>query len=125
MKKTKVMIIDDDKEFLDELEDALTLNNYEVIATDDAISAPDIAGRSRPDVILLDLKMPKKSGLDLALELKQIPELAQVPIIAMSAFYKEGPFSIMQVHGVTKCLSKPLDPDTVFSEIEKVLGEAK
>ena len=126
MKKKKVMIIDDNKEFTDELKEALTLSGYDVTAANDPTNAAGIAEKINPDVILLDLKMPKKSGIHLAYELRQIDKLANVPIIAISAFYKEGIFPIMKVHGITSYLSKPLDPNKVVAEIEKNLesGEA-
>ena len=94
----------------------------DVTAVNDTIDVSDIAKKIEPNVILLDLKMPKKSGIQLAYELRQIGKLIDVPIIAISAFYKEGIFPIMKVHGITAYLSKPLDPDKVISEIEKILG---
>ena len=121
MKKKKVMIIDDNKEFTDELKEALALSGYDVTAVNDTIDVSNIAIKVKPDVILLDLKMPKKSGIQLAYELRQIGILINVPIIAISAFYKEGVFSLMKVHGITTYLSKPVDLIHLINEIEKVL----
>ena len=121
MKKKKVMIIDDNKDFTDELEEALTLSGYDVTAVNDTIDVSDIAKKIEPNVILLDLKMPNKSGIQLAYELRQIDRLIDVPIIAISAFYKEGTFSLMEVHGITAYLSKPVDLIHLISEIEKAL----
>ena len=121
MKNKKVMIIDDNKEFTDELKEALALSGYDVTAVNDTIDVSNIAIKVKPDVILLDLKMPKKSGIQLAYELRQIGILINVPIIAISAFYKEGIFSLMKVHGITTYLSKPVDLIHLINEIEKVL----
>ena len=121
MKKKKVMIIDDNKDFTDELEEALTLSGYDVTAVNDTIDVSDIAKKIEPNVILLDLKMPNKSGIQLAYELRQIDRLIDVPIIAISAFYKEGTFSLMKVHGITTYLSKPVDLIHLIREIEKAL----
>ena len=123
MKKKKVMIIDDNKEFTDELKEALALSGYDVTAVNDTIDVSNIAIKVKPDVILLDLKMPKKSGIQLAYELRQIGILVNVPIIAISAFYKEGIFSLMKVHGITTYLSKPVDLIHLINEIEKVLSK--
>ena len=123
MKNKKVMIIDDNKEFTDELKEALALSGYDVTAVNDTIDVSNIAIKVKPDVILLDLKMPKKSGIQLAYELRQIGILINVPIIAISAFYKEGIFSLMKVHGITTYLSKPVDLIHLISEIEKVLSK--
>ena len=123
MKNKKVMIIDDNKEFTDELKEALALSGYDVTAVNDTIDVSNIAIKVKPDVILLDLKMPKKSGIQLAYELRQIGILINVPIIAISAFYKEGIFSLMKVHGITTYLSKPVDLIHLINEIEKVLSK--
>lgn len=121
MKKKKVMLIDDNEEFTDELKEALALSGYDVTAVNDTSKVLGIAKKVKPDVILLDLKMPKKSGVQLAYELRQMEEFVDVPIIAMSAFYKEGTFSLMKVHGITKYLSKPVDLSNLIDEIEKAL----
>ena len=121
MKKKKVMIIDDNKEFTDELKEALALSGYNVTAVNDTIDVSNIVIKVNPDVILLDLKMPKKSVIQVAYELRQIGILTNVHIIAISAFYKEGTFSLMKVHGITKYLSKPIDLSNLIDEIEKAV----
>jgi CheY-like chemotaxis protein len=121
MSKIRVMIIDDDEESADELKDALASNAYEVTAVNDSSIASDAAKKVKPDIIFVDLKMPKKSGIHVAAEIRQAPELMNIPIIAMSAYYKEGVFPIMKVHGITKYLSKPLSPNEVIAVIEKTV----
>jgi CheY-like chemotaxis protein len=89
MNKRRVMIVDDDRQFLEELEEMLIFSGYEIVAFNDAQAALESAVRLRPDVILLDVKMPGKSGFQLADELQRLPELEGTPVIAMSGHYKE------------------------------------
>ncbi|HTZ11890.1 MAG TPA: response regulator [Candidatus Margulisiibacteriota bacterium] len=121
MANHKVMIVDDDKEFLQELKETLALSGYDMIAANDASSALDIAYKEKLDLILLDLKMPQKSGFQLAYELKRLSELGHIPIIAMTGYYKDGYTSLLEMCGIKKCLKKPFNPLDVISEIEEVL----
>ena len=85
--KKRIMIVDDNIEFLEELKEMLVLSGYEAAAFYNGPSALEGAQRFKPDVILLDLKMDGMSGFQVADELKRIPETARTPIIAMTGYY--------------------------------------
>jgi DNA-binding response OmpR family regulator len=115
------MIIDDDREFLDELRETLSLAGYEMISVNDANAAAATALKTKPDVILIDLKMPGKSGFQVADEVTRLSGLQDVPIIAMSGYFKDEYSPFMNVRGIRKCLKKPFNPLDVIVEIEAVL----
>jgi two-component system, cell cycle response regulator DivK len=119
----KIMIVDDNIEFLDELRETLELSGYELIAVNHSSSAVETAKETKPDVILVDLKMPDKSGFQLANELRQIQEFEDTPIIAMTAFFKDDYVPLMKMCGIKKYLKKPFNPLDVISHIEEVLQE--
>ncbi|OGX17325.1 MAG: hypothetical protein A3K83_01280 [Omnitrophica WOR_2 bacterium RBG_13_44_8b] len=121
----KVMIIDDDQELLEELKDALEPNGYDVVVLADAGAALDVAGSLKPDCILLDLKMPKKSGFRVADELKHFQELSHIPIIVITGVLKEDYLPLMNLCGIQKCIKKPFTPMDIISNIEQVLAEEK
>jgi DNA-binding response OmpR family regulator len=125
MGKKRIMIVDDDKDFLDELKDVLESGGYDSVAVSDTNEVVDVAQRSRPDLVLLDLKMPGKSGFEMAVELRQAPGFAELPILAMSGCYDSGDFPLMQVHGIIKCFNKPLKIENIVSEINLLLKEQK
>ena len=77
MRKKRVMIVDDDKEFLEELQETLFLNGYEVIKVNDPHQVLDSAGNNKPDIILLDLKMDHFSGFEIADDLRRLPEFGR------------------------------------------------
>jgi DNA-binding response OmpR family regulator len=122
MENKKIMIVDDDKEFLDELKETLALSGYDLVAVNDADLVLDEAKKAKPAVILLDLKMPKKNGFQVADELRHFSELQQTPIIAMTAFFKEAYVPLMNICGIKKCLKKPFHPLDVITQIEEALG---
>jgi len=122
MPKKKIMIVDDDREFLEELKETLTSSGYDTTALSNSTSALKMVRKIKPDVILLDLKMQGKSGFQIADELKQLPETAHIPIITMTAFYTEREYTIlMNICGIKTCLIKPFNPLDVIAEIERAL----
>jgi len=69
--KGRVLIVDDDKEFREELGETLELSGYEVIDVGDARAVQNTASRTSPDVIILDLKMDDMNGFEVVEELKK------------------------------------------------------
>lgn len=121
----KVMIVDDNKEFLDELKETLALSGYDLVAVDDPLEAVNKAKETRPAVIIVDLKMPKKSGFELAYELRHCSEIKDVPVIAMSGFFKDEDSHLLKLCGIIRLLKKPFYPLDVISEIEEALSDKR
>jgi putative two-component system response regulator len=119
--KSKVLIVDDDKEFLEELAETLSLSGYETIPVDDPDKLREISAHTVPDVILLDLKMPKKTGFQVACEIDDYPGWAGVPIIAMSAYFNHEKTAIPSMFRITKFLKKPFDLQDVLTEIDRAV----
>jgi DNA-binding response OmpR family regulator len=121
MANSKVMIVDDNKKFLEELEDTLTSSGYETIVTADPQAVLPLVSAEKPQVILLDLKMPGKSGFQVAHDLRHVPEIMHIPIIAMTASFNYGYQTLLDMCDIKKCLKKPFTPLEVITEIEAVL----
>lgn len=121
MENGKIMIVDDDKEFLGELGETLALSGYSTVMVSDPISALDTAVREKPDIVLLDLRMPGKNGFQLADELRHVPQLMQVPIIAMTGNFKDAYNPLIKMCDIKKCLKKPFNPLDIIAEIEMLL----
>jgi CheY-like chemotaxis protein len=116
----KVLILDDNKDFLQELKETLKLCGYDMIAVADPYAVLDIVSREQVAVVLLDLKMPNKTGFDVAFELSSSPRSRDIPVIAMTAFYKEEYEPVFARCGIKKCLKKPFRPLDVINAIEDV-----
>lgn len=117
----KIMIVDDNKEFLEELKETLVLSGYDVIDIDNALLTLDAAIKTKPDVIMLDLKMPEKSGFQVAYEVKHLLELTHIPIIAMTGFFHDEQIPFLDIYGIKKCIKKPFNPLDAIAQIEAVL----
>lgn len=123
--KKKILVVDDNKEFLVAIKDTLSLCYYEVVIVDDAVLALDTVIKTKPDVILLDLKMPGKSGFQIAHELKDCKEISRIPIIAITGFLNEDYSSLMQICGIKHCIAKPFSPLEIIDNIETLLDSNK
>ncbi len=121
MGNKKVMIVDDDKDFLEELRETLAMSGYEMIAVSDPLLVLNAASKEKPDIIVMDLKMPGKNGFQVADELRHVSQLMQVPIIAMTGNFKDEYDPLMKMCDISKCLRKPFNPLDIIAEIEGAL----
>ncbi len=119
-KKKRVMVIDDDKEFLNEMIETLSLTGYDPVPVLESIDAVKRIIQAKPNIILLDLKMDKKSGFELASELMAKPDTKDIPIIAITGVFTDQEHRLlMKICNMKDCLIKPINPLDVIHLIEK------
>jgi two-component system response regulator ChvI len=120
--KQIIMIIDDDKVLLSELSEALESNGYIVRPFSDGKTALAAAPRIMPDLILLDLKMDKVSGFQVADKLNCSPKTENIPIIAMTGYFTQDEYSLItRICGMKKCINKPFAMEAIIAEVAKTL----
>jgi len=118
----RIMIVDDDKDLLGELQETLSIKGYYTLAINDSTSAVDAAFSSKPDVILLDMKMDGMSGFQVAQSLRRLPSTSLIPIIAMTGVCtRENHLSAMELWGMDVCIEKPFNPHDLILSIQRVL----
>ena len=115
----------------DDFEDAreiygsyLTLHGYDVVLAVNGRETVTQAAQRRPDMILLDLRMPGIGGIEALRELRTNSALAGVPIIAFTAHALEDERINALRHGFDDVLSKPCLPDELVAFIGRTLGQA-
>ena len=124
MPRKKVMVVDEDIEFLEELRETLFLSGHNPLAVSDSSTAFSIARMGKPDVILLDLKTNPEHGSRIAEKLSQSPDTAHVPIIAMTGrFTDEKNSPPLDSNGIKAVLKKPFMPLDVITQIENALSK--
>jgi DNA-binding response OmpR family regulator len=118
----KILIVDDDIEFLQELSELLVSNSYNVSTCADGERALDMIPKIMPDLILLDLKINKLNGFQVAAKLKTMPKACDIPVIAITGHYTQDEYSLMmKLCGAKKFIIKPIDPGKIIDEVESVL----
>ncbi|MFH1691818.1 MAG: response regulator [Candidatus Omnitrophota bacterium] len=115
----KIIIIDDDKAFLEEFSGSLTLEGYQAICLTDEEALLDEIQREKPDLIFLDLKMKKVNAFKFAGELTKEKKTSAIPLVAVTGVYVEDEFNmIMKSCGIMSCLTKPVDIVSAVKTIE-------
>lgn len=117
--KKKILLADDNPHILEVVSMALETLDYQIILARDGEEALERAKRERPDLMILDIMMPKKNGFEVCRELKQSPEYREIPIVMLSAkAQKEDKFWGRDA-GADDYITKPFDP----LELERVVTQ--
>lgn len=117
--KPLILVVDDDPAILDMLEDLLTEADYEVSLARSADEALEIAGRLEPDMVLTDLQMPGKDGLELLAELRSLRPTT--PVLIMTAFGSIRSAVAAIRAGALDYVTKPFDREDLLLALERAL----
>jgi CheY-like chemotaxis protein len=113
-----LVVVDDDVDFLDEVGTMLEAAEYRAELISDSNKALAAIRKSMPDVVVIDIQMPGKSGLDIASSIKADPSLRLINIIIMSGMYIAREYSVIIEKYGLKHLTKPLNPLDLIATIE-------
>ena len=121
MKKNlrRILLIDDDVDFVKATTRVLQSKPYEVIAAYDGKEGLEKARSEKPDLILLDILMPKVDGFAVAEQFKKDQSLSKIPVLALTSFSDSygQPFAFE----VSDFLQKPVNPKDLLAKVEKHL----
>ena len=123
MKSRRIAIIDENKEMLGELNDILNMGGYSSILINDPLSALDTVFENKPDVVLMELRMPQKNGFELTHEINRVFETKRMPVIAMSENFKDEFRWLLELCGIKRCIKKPFNPLDIIWAIENEIEE--
>jgi CheY-like chemotaxis protein len=122
----KVLAVDDDQHFTNMLKMNLERNGeFEVKVVNDPTHALEMARHFKPEVVLLDIIMPKLDGGDVLLQLRQDPEFHKVPVIMLTALLSDGDeenWKTDEADQEMAFLSKPVDMDMLVGSIRRALA---
>jgi CheY-like chemotaxis protein len=116
----KVLVIEDDPTDRKLMGAVLKMNGHIVLERASAEEALDAIGADKPDVILLDLRLPGIDGLTLARQLKANPATRQIPIVAVTAYPDRYRRAELLEAGCEACIIKPIDTRELAQRIEAV-----
>lgn len=121
MSKT-ILIVDDDPDISDLLAARLNGNGYETIIADDGVVAVEKARNNNPDLIILDVMMPKLDGFNVARMLKFDENLKDIPIIIFSARDQQMDKELGTEVKVDAYLEKSCPPEELLATINRLIG---
>jgi CheY-like chemotaxis protein len=118
--KRKVLVIEDHPDSRKMLEMVLKGNGYTVITAEDGLSGLNVAKVENPDAIITNINMPNLDGIEMIKQVRQIPELQQVPIVILSAVRTDDPEALIKV-GATAVTSKPIELKKLLETLSEAL----
>lgn len=118
----KILLVDDEADTLRTYSDLLSSEGYEVTTASSGEQATGMIGGWRPDLILLDVMMPGKNGVEVARELSDRPDTKDIPIVMITALSPLPPESgIESIRGIRRFIYKPCRPRTLLEGVDHVL----
>ncbi|HLL74143.1 MAG TPA: response regulator [Pyrinomonadaceae bacterium] len=125
-KGVTILLAEDDEDNRDILRTLLDIRGFDVVEAADGQQAVELARTARPDLILMDLKMPVLNGLAAAraIRLRPEPHLRAVPIVALSAYHPSQHGAVAFAAGCDDYVLKPINHEQLERVIEKLLQRA-
>ena len=118
MEKQKILVVDDDKEILFSLSKLLEYDRFEVVQARDGIEALEQLDKEKPDLILLDIMMPKLDGIS---ALMKIRESNHLPVIVLSAKTQDSDKVYGLTMGADDYICKPYNPAELSARVKALL----
>ena len=123
--KEKILIVDDEKDIVKMLEYNLRKEGFRTLFAYDGEDALDLAGRERPDLVVLDLMLPGLDGLEVCKALKKESKTSSVPVIMLTAKKQETDKIVGLELGADDYVTKPFSIRELIARIKAVLRRSK
>jgi len=119
----KILIAEDEHDILDLITYTLNFAGYEVVAASDGEEAVQLALQEMPDLILLDVRMPRKTGYEACKAIKADEGTKDIPVMFISAKGQEAEIQAGIQAGAVEYLLKPFSPDQLTARVQAVLAK--
>jgi putative nucleotidyltransferase with HDIG domain len=118
--KRAILVVDDDRRVLDLLQISLSQNGYRVVVAATGEEGLEFTRRDPPDLIILDLRLPKKNGYEVCAALKSSKDTAHIPIVMVSATAEVDARLQGLMHGADDYLTKPFSPKELLIKVRRI-----
>jgi DNA-binding response OmpR family regulator len=119
----KILIAEDEPDIRELVAFMLRFAGYEVMAASNGEEAVQAATREVPDLVLMDVRMPRMTGYDACRIMKANPDLHDVPIVFLSAKGQEAEIQSGLEAGAEEYLLKPFSPDELTNRVRTILSK--
>jgi len=119
----KILLVDDETEFVEMVAFRLAKAGYEVTTAADGEAGLAQARALHPDLVLLDIWMPKKDGYQVIQELKGSAETAAIPVLFLTASTLPQTLEKIKAAGAADYILKPFDPPALMNKIKTILEQ--
>jgi two-component system, cell cycle response regulator DivK len=119
----RILVVEDQEDLRAILRDILSASGYTVIEAADGAEGVAKAASERPDLVLMDIQLPVIDGYEATRQIKALPNLATIPIIAVSSFAMKGDEEKARASGCDDYVTKPYSPLDLLRLVRRYLGE--
>lgn len=121
MVKKKVLLVDDEADFIDVLRTHLESYDYQVIPAYDGEEALEKVASEEPDLIILDIMLPKINGFDVCRKLKTDQNYKDIPIIMLTAKFQANDINFGKAMGAEAYITKPFEPQVLLDKMRELM----
>lgn len=122
MSGSRILVVEDNQDNMTLIVDVLTALEYEVFQATDGMRGVQMTQDLRPDLVLMDLSLPKKDGWTATREIKAQTDLEEIPIIALTAHAMKGDKERALEAGCDDYITKPINLQELANKLDDFLG---
>jgi two-component system alkaline phosphatase synthesis response regulator PhoP len=120
--RKKILVVDDEDQILKLLTMRLQINNYEVVSAKDGYQCIQMAKEEKPDLILLDIKMPNGGGINVFETLRNNIDTEIIPVIFITSYPSLEVKNQVTEMGASGFIAKPFDIEDLLMKIQSLIG---
>lgn len=121
---SKILVAEDEKDIRELIGFTLRFAGFEVLLATNGAEAVEMAEAEKPDLILLDVRMPKMTGYEACRKLKENTQTSKIPVVFLSAKGQDGEIQQGLESGAVEYILKPFAPDELSSQVRALLKKA-
>ncbi len=118
----KILVAEDERDIRDLIAFTLRFSGFDVVTVTNGEEAVEAAPVEMPDLILMDGRMPKMTGYEACTKMKEIPAIAHIPVVFLSAKGQENEIRAGLDAGAEEYLLKPFAPDELTQKVRAILA---
>ena len=117
----KILVVDDEEDMRKLLKMRFEQENFNVVVADDGDVAIKMAEKEQPDLIILDIMLPKMDGYSCLKEIRKLPNAKDTPVLVLSGKEEEKVRDLFVFQKISGYIEKPFELDNVVSKIKEIL----
>ncbi len=118
----RILVAEDEKDIRELIAFTLRFAGFDVLLATNGVEAVEVAQAQRPDLVILDVRMPRMSGYEACRRLKENPQTASLPVVFLSAKGQDSEIQQGLESGAEEYILKPFAPDELIQQVQDILN---
>ena len=118
----KILVAEDEKDIRELIVFSLTFAGFEVVSAVDGQDALEKAREVKPDLIMMDVRMPRMTGYEACARMKEMEDLKDIPVVMLSAKGQESEIQTGLEAGAYEYILKPFAPDELIERLKQIVS---